>query len=1641
MAAFVRAPKQWCLSKSETVGSFENWKQNLQYTLSLDVNFAPLLVSGVTWDKKSKQAPLRGFIDDLEDVPQARRQTGEQKANLLELMLGQIANFCPVVSRNTIVKNSTSLDSIWQAIRLHFGFQSTGAQFLDLADIGLLPDERPEDLYQRLVAFVDDNLLTAECGIRHMDEPPMDEEVTPSVQNFIVLMWLRLIHPALPRLVKQRYGTELRSRTLASIKPEISQALQSLLDEINTNQGAQVLLAGTRPAQGRQGGNSRSRPTANRRSSQKTCALCKQAGRRDHSHFLSECLFLPESDRKYMARARQIITVLEGEEESEPEEENVSEPLPVECHSARRVNIGSSPYVDVFCGHQHVRVTIDSGATGNMIRESTAVKLGAKIRGSSQAARQADGSSPLTVLGETRLTFARESRLLEFEGLVVRELDVAVLAGIPFMESNDIGVRPAKRSIIFGDGSTATYGSLPAPPRHGVPMNVRRATILRAPGNLSTIWPGDFVEVVVPRECSDECETFAVEPRSDLTPKARSSWPKSVWPSPDILTSVSGAIRIPNMTTEPISLRRHQHFCQIRPVFIPTDTSSPSPNVPKQTITSHATLVTVDPDNLLDGATKCQFEALNREFKHVFDPNFPGYNGASGPFKAMVNMGPVLPPQRKGRLPQYARGQLEELQSKFDELESLGVFVRPEDVDVSIEYLNPSFLVKKSNGGTRLVTAFSDVGRYSKPQPSLLPDVDSTLRVIAKWKYIISTDLTSAFYQIPLDARSMKFCGVATPFRGVRAYARSAMGMPGSETALEELMCRVLGDLLAEGRVTKIADDLYCGGDSPSDLLQNWRGVLDALSKNDLRLSARKTTVCPLSTTILGWIWSNGTLSASPHRIATLTTCPAPNNVKGLRSFIGAYKVLARVLPGCASILSPLDAAVAGKDSNSRLIWTDSLHEAFKVAQHSLNTHRSIQLPAPGDQLWIVTDGAVKSPGIGATLYVSRGGKPKLAGFFSAKMRARQNMWIPCEIEALSIAAATRHFAPYIIQSVHKACILTDSKPCVQAFEKLCRGEFSTSPRVSTFLSTVSRYQASVRHLAGSANAPSDFASRNAPDCSQPGCQVCKFVAMSEDSTVLRVEMKEILCGTSPLPFTNRPAWVTIQAECPDLRRTHAHLRQGTRPSKKLRDVKRYLNVAVIAGDGLLVVRHHEPLHPSRDLIVVPRAFLHGLLTALHIQLDHPSRHQLKVVFRRYLYALDSDAAVDGVTTGCHQCTSLMKVPKTVTPQSTQPPPDAVGTSFAADVARRNRQFILVIRECVTSLTLTCLIENERQETLKSHLIRLLAEYHPLDGPSAVIRVDAAPGFQALSNDPLLREHRLCVEVGRIKNPNKNPVAERAIQELVDELLKLNPTGGMVSSVDLAIATANLNARLRSRGLSAREMWYQRDQFTNAQIPVTDQFLISSQNSKRIQNHKASERSKTPNRVLSDPPDVEVGDIVYVVGDRSKLQGRPRYMVTRIDDAWANIVKFSGRQLRNTTYRVRRDECIRVPSSIPHDPCRGRASDDETEGAGPPHDALEQSEETPSSCVPGTPPASYADPQPPAPHPPAVPTIPAEIETPSTSTNGTQGNPLIPACASSVLPPSVCADPLPPAEAPAPPIRPRRTASRPKYLDDYVTEF
>ena len=238
-----------------------------------------------------------------------------------------------------------------------------------------------------------------------------------------------------------------------------------------------------------------------------------------------------------------------------------------------------------------------------------------------------------------------------------------------------------------------------------------------------------------------------------------------------------------------------------------------------------------------------------------------------------------------------------------------------------------------------------------------MPIVHSTLRKIAQWKHIVSTDLSKAFYKIPLSHYTMKYCGAVTHFRGVRVYARCAMGMPRSETALMELLYHVLGDLLEEGVIAKLADDIYCGGNTITELQRKFRRLLQCLTNSGLRLSAVKTTICPSSTVILGWVWHLGTIQANPHRTATLASCDRPATMKSMRSFIVAYKVLARVDPGCSSLLTTVESSTARRLSNDLLEWKDALHEAFKRAPDKLHSNRTITVPRPEDELWVVTDG------------------------------------------------------------------------------------------------------------------------------------------------------------------------------------------------------------------------------------------------------------------------------------------------------------------------------------------------------------------------------------------------------------------------------------------------------------------------------------------------------------------------------------------------------------------------------------------------------------------------------------------------------------------------------------------------------------
>ena len=225
------------------------------------------------------------------------------------------------------------------------------------------------------------------------------------------------------------------------------------------------------------------------------------------------------------------------------------------------------------------------------------------------------------------------------------------------------------------------------------------------------------------------------------------------------------------------------------------------------------------------------------------------------------------------------------------------------------------------------------------------------------------------------------------------------------------------------------------------------------------------------------------------------------------------------------------------------------------------------------------------------------------------------------------------------------------------------------------------------------------------------------------------------------------------------------------------------------------------------------------------------------------------------------------------------------------------------------------------------------------------------------------------------------------------ELLHLSPKGGPTSVVSLALATANMNSRIRRDGLSAHEVWSQCDQLTSEQLPIVDRQLILSQNFSRKLNHLPSAKSKAHGRSTPSTAAISVGDLFFLKGDKDKLKVRDKYLVIAINEnLTCQLRKFTTSQFRSKVYTVPTSECYRVCPTVlvesPLGPIRGHhePSQDDSDDEPDPSDPTSRPSTAPTSphldfqspvCAPRSDPVYH-----PVPVPPPVgnpPPVPADV--------------------------------------------------------------
>ena len=157
---------------------------------------------------------------------------------------------------------------------------------------------------------------------------------------------------------------------------------------------------------------------------------------------------------------------------------------------------------------------------------------------------------------------------------------------------------------------------------------------------------------------------------------------------------------------------------------------------------------------------------------------------------------------------------------------------------------------------------------------------------------------------------------------------------------------------------------------------------------------------------------------------------------------------------------------------------------------------------------------------------------------------------------------------------------------------------------------------------------------------------------------------------------------------------------------------------------------------------------------------------------KHHFYAFDMTKAIDRVGDMCYTCASHRNLPQPLLNQTTNDPPAVVGNSFAADVFRRSKLNNSFLSFEIPRPLLSLPVSFRTKRLPPSATLYPLYPSHSTlpTAPLPTIRVDPSPSFRALKNEPALLTLGITLEIDRVKNINKNPVAEKAVAEVGEKL-------------------------------------------------------------------------------------------------------------------------------------------------------------------------------------------------------------------------------------------------------------------------------
>ncbi|XP_071693188.1 uncharacterized protein [Rutidosis leptorrhynchoides] len=369
--------------------------------------------------------------------------------------------------------------------------------------------------------------------------------------------------------------------------------------------------------------------------------------------------------------------------------------------------------------------------------------------------------------------------------------------------------------------------------------------------------------------------------------------------------------------------------------------------------------------------------------------------------------------------------------------------------------------------GWRVCINYRKLNAATSKDHFLLPFIDQIIEKLSGQKFYCFLDGYSGYNQIPIHPNDQEKMTFTCPYE-TYAFRRMPFDLCNAPATFQRCMMSIFSELIGES-LEIFMDDFSIFGKSFESCFSMLEKVLKRCTETNLVLSWEKSHFMVREGVILGHIVSERGFEVDRANVQLISTLPPPNNVKGVRSFLGHAGFYRRFIKDFSIISKPLCNLLL-KDAPFE--FDDQCKEAFNTFKRKLTEAPILQSPDWTKPFEIMCDASDFATGAVLGQRVDR--KPVVIYYASKTFSDAQINYTTTEKELLAVVFALDKFRSYLWGS--KVVVFSDHSALRHLLEKK-----ESKPRLIRWILLLQEFDLEIRDKKGIENVVADHLSRIPP--------------------------------------------------------------------------------------------------------------------------------------------------------------------------------------------------------------------------------------------------------------------------------------------------------------------------------------------------------------------------------------------------------------------------------------------------------------------------------------------------------------------------------------------------------------------------------